>query len=56
MVEDGGLTSHAAVVGIAKDLPVIVGAKGATSAVKDGEVVTVDSRRGIVYRGETTTI
>lgn len=56
VVEDGGLTSHAAVVGIAKDLPVIVGAKGATSAVKDGEVVTVDSRRGIVYRGETTTI
>ena len=56
VVEDGGLTSHAAVVGIAKDLPVIVGAKGATSIVKDGEVVTVDSRRGIVYRGETTTI
>ena len=56
VVEDGGLTSHAAVVGSAKDLPVIVGAKGATSIVKDGEVVTVDSRRGIVYRGETTTI
>jgi phosphohistidine swiveling domain-containing protein len=26
IVEEGGLTSHAAVVGIAKDIPVIVGA------------------------------
>jgi pyruvate kinase len=56
VVEDGGLTSHAAVVGIAKDLPVIVGAKDATTTIKDGELVTVDSRRGIVYRGETTAI
>ena len=56
IVEDGGLTSHAAVVGIAKDLPVIVGAKDATTIIKHGEVVTADSRRGIVYRGETTAI
>jgi len=56
IVEDGGLTSHAAVVGIAKDLPVIVGAKDATTAIEDGELVTVDPRRGIVYRGETTAI
>ena len=56
VVEEGGLTSHAAVVGIAKDLPVIVGATEATSIIKDSELVTVDSRRGIVYRGETTAI
>ncbi|MBE6170720.1 MAG: pyruvate kinase [Enterococcus casseliflavus] len=56
VVEDGGLTSHAAIVGIAKDLPVIVGAKDATTTIKDGELVTLDSRRGIVYRGETTAI
>ncbi|WP_315044737.1 pyruvate kinase [uncultured Enterococcus sp.] len=56
VVEDGGLTSHAAVVGIAKDLPVIVGANDATTTIKDGELVTLDSRRGIVYRGETTAI
>ena len=56
VVEDGGLTSRAAVVGIAKDLPVIVGAKDATTTIKDGELITVDSRRGIVYRGETTAI
>lgn len=56
IVEDGGLTSHAAVVGIAQDIPVVVGAKDATSTVVDGEVVTVDPRRGIVYRGQTTAI
>lgn len=56
IVEEGGLTSHAAVVGIAQDIPVIVGAQDATSTITDGELVTVDSRRGIVYRGETTAI
>lgn len=56
IVEDGGLTSHAAVIGIAQDIPVVVGADGATSTVVDGELVTVDPRRGIVYRGQTTAI
>ncbi|MDT2597750.1 pyruvate kinase [Enterococcus dongliensis] len=56
IVEDGGLTSHAAVVGIAQDIPVVVGAKDATSTVVDGELVTIDPRRGIVYRGQTTAI
>ncbi|HLQ41118.1 MAG TPA: pyruvate kinase [Tetragenococcus sp.] len=56
VVEEGGLTSHAAVVGVATDLPVIVGAKDATEIIKDGELITVDPRRGIVYRGETTAI
>lgn len=56
VVEDGGLTSHAAVVGIAQDIPVIVGAKSATTTIVDGELITIDPRRGIVYRGETTAI
>ncbi|KAF1297449.1 pyruvate kinase [Enterococcus sp. JM4C] len=56
IVEEGGLTSHAAVVGIAKDIPVIVGASEATSTIADGELITVDPRRGIVYRGQTTAI
>ncbi|KRN29430.1 pyruvate kinase [Lactobacillus selangorensis] len=56
VVETGGLTSHAAVVGIAMGIPVVVGAKDATSTIKDGEVITVDSRRGIVYKGATNAI
>jgi pyruvate kinase len=56
VVEEGGLTSHAAVVAIAKDIPVIVGAQEATSLIKNDELITVDPRRGIVYRGATTAI
>ncbi len=56
VVEDGGLTSHAAVVGIAKEIPVVVGASDATTLIENGELITVDSRRGIIYRGATTAI
>ncbi|MDO1605372.1 pyruvate kinase [Lactobacillus sp. YT155] len=56
VVEAGGLTSHAAVVGIAMGLPVVVGAEGATTAVKDGDTITVDARRGSVYHGASSTL
>jgi len=56
IVEAGGLTSHAAVVGIAKGIPVIVGATNATELIQNDELITIDSRRGIIYRGATTTI
>ena len=51
IVEDGGLTSHAAVVGIAKGIPVIVGATDATTILQDGTLITVDPRQGHVYNG-----
>ncbi|WP_407891139.1 pyruvate kinase [Lacticaseibacillus sp. N501-2] len=56
VVENGGLTSHAAVVGIAMGIPVVVGATGAMDAITDGQVITVDSRRGIIYKGATNTL
>lgn len=56
VVEQGGLTSHAAVIGIAMGIPVIVSAEEATDIVKQDELITVDSRRGIIYRGATTAI
>lgn len=56
VVEQGGLTSHAAVVGIAMGIPVVVAAESATNLINNGELITVDSRRGIVYRGETVAI
>lgn len=56
VVENGGLTSHAAVVGIAMGIPVIVGAQDATKVIKDNEVITVDSRRGNVYRGASNSL
>lgn len=51
ITEAGGLTSHAAIVGLEFGIPVIVGAEGATSVLKDGTVVTVDGQRGLVYEG-----
>ena len=56
VVENGGLTSHAAVVGIAMGIPVIVGAQDATKLIKDEEIITVDSRRGNVYRGASNSL
>ncbi len=56
VVEQGGLTSHAAVIAIAMNIPVIVNVENATTLIKNDELITVDSRRGIVYRGATTAI
>ena len=49
---EGGLTSHAAIVGISIGFPVIVGVDGVTERVTDGMLVTVDAARGIIYHGE----
>jgi pyruvate kinase len=51
VVEEGGLTSHAAVVAISLGKPVVVGARGATKLVPDGATITVDPLRGLIYRG-----
>ena len=51
VTEEGGLTSHAAVVGISLGKPVIVGAEGATTRLHDGMLVTLDTQRGAVLRG-----
>jgi len=51
ITETGGLTSHAAVVGLEFGIPVIVGAEGATGILTAGQLVTVDAARGLVYRG-----
>jgi pyruvate kinase len=54
VTEEGGLTSHAAVVGLSLGKPVIVGAKGATTRIMDGTIVTMDVARGVVLRGKAT--
>lgn len=51
ITEEGGLTSHAAVVGLSLGIPVIVGAEDATKILKDGQEITVDSNRGVIYNG-----
>ncbi|MGI6030896.1 MAG: pyruvate kinase [Eubacteriales bacterium] len=51
ITEASGLTSHAAIVGLSLDIPVVCGAKNATNLLKSGLAVTVDSSRGLVLGG-----
>jgi pyruvate kinase len=51
IVEEGGSDVHAAIVGMALEIPVITEADNATQILKKGSVVTVDSDKGIVYYG-----
>ncbi|UOF92661.1 pyruvate kinase [Fodinisporobacter ferrooxydans] len=51
ITEEGGLTSHAAVVALSLGIPVIVGVDNATSLLKDEETITVDPARGLIYKG-----
>ena len=52
VVEEGGLTSHAAIVGLNLGVPTVVGVKDITKIVEAGEKITVDSRAGLIYKGE----
>ncbi len=53
IVEEGGYTSHAAIVALNLNKPVIVGAQGAMQKFEDGQLVTLDSGKGIIYAGKT---
>ncbi|EHL14855.1 pyruvate kinase [Peptoanaerobacter stomatis] len=56
VTEFGGLTSHAAIVGLNLGIPVIVSADKATQEITDGETITVDAATGIVYKGTVKTL
>lgn len=52
ITETGGITSHAAVVGLSLGVPVIVGVDKATSIMKDGMEVSVYAEVGVIYTGQ----
>ncbi len=54
VAEEGGYTSPSAIVGLELGIPVIVGAGGALEKLEEGEIITLDSQRGLVYRGKAT--
>lgn len=51
ITEEGGITSHAAVVGLNLGIPVIVGITDATRIFHDGQEISVHTERGIIYSG-----
>ncbi|WP_206810347.1 pyruvate kinase [Paradesulfitobacterium ferrireducens] len=54
VVEEGGLTSHAAIAALQYGIPAIVGAKGIMTKLNDGQLITVDAMAGVIYDGVVT--
>ena len=55
VTDEGGQTSHAAIVSRELGIPCVVGTKDATKMLKDDMVVTVDGSEGSVYMGAKVT-
>ena len=56
IIENGGMTSHAAIVGVELGIPVIVGADGIFDLLEENQLVTVDARSGRVFKGASVNI
>ena len=50
ITNEGGITSHAAIVSRELKKPCIIGTKNATEALKDGDLVEVDANAGVVRK------
>lgn len=50
VTEQGGITSHAAIVSRELGVPCVIGTKIATKVFKDGDLVEVDANRGIIRK------
>lgn len=51
VTDEGGMTSHAAIVSRELGVPCVVGTSSATQTLKEGAVVSVDGTRGLIFRG-----
>lgn len=60
ITNNGGMTCHAAIVSREMQIPCIVGTKSrgkaATDVFKNGDVVTVDAKNGVVYQGKVAAL
>ncbi len=56
VTDGGGLTCHAAIVARELGVPCVVGARTATRALHDGDVVTVDGTAGAVRAGRVPAV
>ena len=52
ITDEGGMTCHAAIVSRELGTPAVVGTRTATHTLKEGQVVTVDGEKGLVFEGE----
>jgi len=54
ITDEGGMTSHAAIVSRELGVPSVVGATNATEILNDGQEVTVDGEKGVITAGAET--
>ncbi|HEX33043.1 MAG TPA: phosphoenolpyruvate synthase, partial [Candidatus Aenigmarchaeota archaeon] len=52
VTDEGGMTSHAAIVSREMGIPCVVGTGEATNKLKEEQIVTVDGSAGLVYEGK----
>ena len=52
ITDEGGLTCHAAIVSRELGTPAVVGTKTATKVLMNGQLITVDGEKGLIYEGE----
>lgn len=55
ITDEGGMTCHAAIVSRELGTPAVVGTKQATSLLREGQIVTIDGEKGIIYDGKLAT-
>ncbi|MCL9814332.1 phosphoenolpyruvate synthase [Natranaeroarchaeum aerophilus] len=51
VTDEGGMTSHAAIISRELGVPAVVGTQSATVQLDDGQVVTLDGKRGAITSG-----
>jgi pyruvate,water dikinase len=51
VTDEGGLTCHAAIVSRELGTPAIVGTRNATQILEEGQIITIDGEKGLVYDG-----
>jgi pyruvate,water dikinase len=56
VTDSGGMTCHAAIVSRELGIPCVVGTGEATAKLRDGELITVEATRGVVYEGARPTV
>jgi len=54
VTDEGGITCHAAIVSRELGIPCVVGTGNATEVLEDGQLVTVDGEKGVVYEGDVS--
>jgi pyruvate,water dikinase len=54
VTDEGGMTSHAAIVSRELGVPAVVGSGSAMSSLEDGQHITIDGDKGSIQEGEAT--